>query len=375
MSKIIIALDNSHGLNTLGKRTPIFTDGIKSSYTGLNFMHEWEFSRRVVQLLKIELERCGLIVIEVSPTENDTSIEKRCQIANNAGANLYVSVHANADKGIWGNANGIETLTYGSGESLRIGQIIQRHLITDTGLRDRGMKDGSWLGVVQGTNMPAVLTENGFMDNLIEAKLLLSEQYRQKVAVAHAKGICEAFGVKYIPGVQSIVVSNGTYRSVKATVEGKEVPAIIVGDYVYVHWCSLDIVGNKDYNYKFSDNDTKVKFVINGKEVESVLYEGNSYILFSKIHKYIEWELKNGVYIFYIPKQQPAPAPTTQQVQQPVVNTQVEPKQATKDSIDILVEKGIINTPEYWRGLLEGTQQFNKDYLKILLDRVAAKLT
>lgn len=195
----LIALDNGHGLNTGGKRTPFFTDGTVSSYTGENFMHEWEFNRAVVVLLKLELERCGFSTLEISPTEEDTDLNARSNIANKAGADFFLSVHANAAGGTWGTGgNGIETLTYNKGEGLRIGKILQSKLVEATGLRNRGMVDGSWLAVVKYTKMSTALVECGFMDNMTEAKLLLSEDYRKTCAVALAQGICEAFNVSYV---------------------------------------------------------------------------------------------------------------------------------------------------------------------------------
>jgi N-acetylmuramoyl-L-alanine amidase len=197
MSKLI-ALDNGHGIRTPGKRTPKWTDGTKSIYTKNDFMHEWEFNRGVVKRLKVELERNGFRVLEVSPTDIDTSIIRRTRAANLAKADIYVSVHANALGNVWNEkVNGIETLTSGKGESLALGKILQKHMVWASGLRDRGMKDGSWLGVVKGTHMPAVLVECGFMDNPAEAKMLNMSEYRQQMAVALCKGICEYYNVVY----------------------------------------------------------------------------------------------------------------------------------------------------------------------------------
>jgi N-acetylmuramoyl-L-alanine amidase len=197
MSKLI-ALDNGHGIKTPGKRTPKWTDGTKSLYTKRDYMHEWEFNRGVVKRLKIELERNGFKVLEVSPTEVDTSIVRRCRIANTARADIFVSVHANALGNVWNDkVNGIETLTAGHGKSLELGKILQKHMVWASGLRDRGLKDGSWLGVVKGTHMPAVLVECGFMDNPAEAKMLNMAEYRQQMAVALCKGICEYYNVVY----------------------------------------------------------------------------------------------------------------------------------------------------------------------------------
>jgi N-acetylmuramoyl-L-alanine amidase len=197
MSKLI-ALDNGHGLNTAGKRTPKWTDGTKSTYTKKDFMHEWEFNRGVVKRLKVELERNGFEVLEVSPTEEDTSIRQRCRTANNAKADIFISVHANALGNRWNErVKGIETLTAGKGEGLRLGTILQKHMVNDTGLVNRGLKDGTWLGVVRLTKMPSVLVEGGFMDNPAEARLLNSSEYRDVFAKALAKGVCEYYGVKY----------------------------------------------------------------------------------------------------------------------------------------------------------------------------------
>ena len=198
MSRRLIALDNGHGLNTAGKRTPKWTDGTQSLYTKKDYMHEWEFNRGVVKRLKVLLEANGFDVLEVSPGEEDTNLMTRCKRANDAKADIYVSVHANALGNVWNErVKGIETLTFGSGESLRLGKILQKHMIWATNLTDRGMKDGKWLAVVRFTKMPAALVEGGFMDNPDEAKLLNSLQYREEIAKALACGICEYFNVQY----------------------------------------------------------------------------------------------------------------------------------------------------------------------------------
>jgi N-acetylmuramoyl-L-alanine amidase len=192
-----VALDNGHGLKTPGKRTPVFTDGTRSTYTKKNFMHEWEFNRGVVKRMVPLLEKNGFDALEVSPVESDTKINDRCKLANNSNADIFISIHANALGSTWNeNVKGIETLVGGS-ESKKLGSILQKHMVKSSGLNDRGLKDGKWLGVVKGTKMPAVLVECGFMDNPTEARLLLSSEYRDLMAVSLVKGICEYFGVAY----------------------------------------------------------------------------------------------------------------------------------------------------------------------------------
>lgn len=204
----LIAIDNGHGQNTAGKRTPVFADGTKSPKTGKNFMHEWEFNYVTAKFLATELKRCGFATKMLSDTEADTPIGTRATTANAVKADFVVSIHANALDGKWGAQNGVETLTWNAGEGLRIGKLIQDELVKATGLKNRGMKDGSWLGILKQTSMPGALVECGFMDNLIEAKLLLSEAFRKKCAVAIAKGICAGFKVPY--KADSPVVASST---------------------------------------------------------------------------------------------------------------------------------------------------------------------
>ena len=55
-------------------------------------------------------------------------------------------------------------------------------------VRDRGVK-GAKFHVLKNTNMPAVLVEVGFVSNKKEERLLKTDSYRQKVALAVANGV------------------------------------------------------------------------------------------------------------------------------------------------------------------------------------------
>ena len=197
MSKLI-AIDDGHGINTAGKRSPILPNGQKSEL-GRNYMNENLFNRAVAKYLEIELKRCGFRTLQVAPTDADTSLKDRVAAANRAKADLYVSIHANAAYGKWGNHGGIETFVYPVGESKRIGTIIHNHMLNGTKLRDRGVKNGQHLYVINSTNMPAVLVEAGFMDSNTDYIHLLKDSYRRETAQEIAIGICEAYKVKYVP--------------------------------------------------------------------------------------------------------------------------------------------------------------------------------
>ena len=184
-----VALDDGHGMQTPGKRTPAFADG--------SVMHENEFNRRVVQLLAEKLVAKGIDVVEVAPGDNDISISDRVAAANHAKVNLYVSVHANAlGGGNWSSGQGVETYHYpGSKESEKLSNIIHAKLAGGTEQKDRGVKSANFY-VLRKTAMPAVLVECGFMTNPKEAELLKSESFRIECAEEICAGICEYLGVQ-----------------------------------------------------------------------------------------------------------------------------------------------------------------------------------
>ena len=184
-----IALDDGHGIETLGKRTPLLPDG--------TFMHENEFNNAVVQLIKMKLQNQKDIFkpLLTALGDVDVSLDERVNVADNAKANIFVSVHANAMTDEFTEHSGIETFHYpGSVNGKRLAEIIHNNLIKGTPLKDRGIKTAGFY-VLKYTNMPAVLVECAFMTNLKEARLLLSGAYREECATEIYNGICEYFNV------------------------------------------------------------------------------------------------------------------------------------------------------------------------------------
>lgn len=186
----LIAIDAGHGMNTSGKRTPLFPDG--------SFMHEREFNKATANYLQLALIRCGFKTLLTAPEDNDLSLRIRTNRANAAKADLCISIHANAASGSWGNANGIETFYYPtSTEGKKAAEIIHKYLLQGTKLRDRKCKSAN-LHMVREPKMPAILVECGFMDNVSEALLLKTNNYREECAEDICQGICEYFKVVYI---------------------------------------------------------------------------------------------------------------------------------------------------------------------------------
>ena len=212
-NKYLIALDDGHGMNTPGKRTPpltkdLYIDGKLVRKKG-EVIKENEFNRAVVKYLAEALKRCGFDVLLVAPTDEDTPLATRVSRANNANADAYVSKHYNALGSIWQTkAKGLVTIIHYNHQSKtkvlannvheELWKLHSDHNCTNYGVRTDTDISGYSLYVLRNTKMPAILTESGFMDNMTEAVDMLDTNFQQADAEATCKGICKAFGVTYV---------------------------------------------------------------------------------------------------------------------------------------------------------------------------------
>ena len=95
MSKPIIILDNGHGMETPGKRSPIWDDGKQ--------LFEYEFNRDVVRRISAALNERKIENVILVPEWNDIPLADRAKRANdiakgNKGGAILISVHANAGR-------------------------------------------------------------------------------------------------------------------------------------------------------------------------------------------------------------------------------------------------------------------------------------
>ena len=185
--KYLWLLDNGHGETTPGKRSPKFDNGTR--------MFEYEFNRAVVARIKDRLDEIGVAYLDLVPGDNDVSLGDRVALAKSCDdqglEKVYISVHGNAATDDWSSASGVETFCYpGSTTGHRLGDVFQKHLIDQTGWRDRGVKEANFY-VLRKTTMPAILTENGFFSNKQQCEQMLSAEYRDKIAEAHVQAILE----------------------------------------------------------------------------------------------------------------------------------------------------------------------------------------
>lgn len=117
----------------------------------------------------------------------DDGLAFRAAIANEAGADIFVSIHCNAATSV---AAGIETFYHPeSPDGKRLASLIQGELVKARYTLNRGIKPGGELAVLHLTNMPAVLIECGFITSTLDRKTLATPKGQALIAAAIVLGI------------------------------------------------------------------------------------------------------------------------------------------------------------------------------------------
>jgi len=219
---LVVVLDPGHG----GKFPH---DGAH----GRRGLIEKNISLAVAQKTKEVLELAGATVVLTREKDDDISLAERARIANEAGADLFLSIHCNsmetrADRQI---TRGVETyflspdptdaeakmlaelenggpgavplpkaaspvegilndlaLGQARNDSAALARLVQNSVIRGTKATSRGVKQAPLL-VLSGTRMPSVLVEIGFISHAQEGRLLGREKYQARVAKALAEAV------------------------------------------------------------------------------------------------------------------------------------------------------------------------------------------
>ena len=210
-----IALDPGHGGGSLGTHTP-------------QGLMEKDLTLDIAGRLRKLLEADGFAVVMTRRADRDVSLAERGTLANQQGADVFVSIHVNWIENR--ESHGVETYFLGatqdpflsrlaaaenrdSGYSMadmrslldriyadvrrdnsrKLAELVQSSLYhslrrVNPGLDDRGVKAAPFI-VLLTTEMPAILAEVSCLSNDKEADLLSRPLYRQYIAEALAAGV------------------------------------------------------------------------------------------------------------------------------------------------------------------------------------------
>ncbi|NIM18764.1 MAG: hypothetical protein GTO51_00710 [Candidatus Latescibacteria bacterium] len=207
-----IAIDPGHGGKDYGK-------------AGITGILEKDVNLALAEKLKERIEnQLGLEVVLTRDDDMLLSLTKRTEIANEAGADLFISLHCNSwfsrstggfeayflspartewDREVARVENAADNIARGARESTNnsdidfilwdlvqneyihessyFAELIQKEMSERLEIRNRGVKQANFT-ILQGARMPAVLIETGFLSNPVEEKLLVDKDFQRRIA-------------------------------------------------------------------------------------------------------------------------------------------------------------------------------------------------
>lgn len=211
-SKVEVFLDNGHGVDTAGKRSPLFTAEMKKEF-GIDRLYEYKYTREVVKDIEKELKALGISVYIVTPEERDIALATRVKRINNRYATLkkqgkkafLISVHLDA-AGMgkeWMSATGWSSYTT-KGQNIsdilsacmyeaahEVLDPLKKRIRTDKTDKDED-KEANYY-ILKKSNVACTLSENFFQDCKDDIRFLLSKEGKKAIVDIHVKGI-----LKYI---------------------------------------------------------------------------------------------------------------------------------------------------------------------------------
>jgi N-acetylmuramoyl-L-alanine amidase len=205
MKNVVICLDNGHGEETPGKRSPWSACKVKPELP----FREYAYTRELVRMLTPLLEEDGFEVYIVAPEKYDVTLAERCKRINNkvkeakekGKHTLMVSVHNNAagNGKEWKEAYGWSVwTTRGQNNSDILAQCLYDaavEILTPLGQKtrkDRSDGDDDYEAgfyITKGSNCPAVLVENMFQDCIKEVQWMLTDEGKHALVEIHRRGI------------------------------------------------------------------------------------------------------------------------------------------------------------------------------------------
>ncbi|MGL5033251.1 MAG: N-acetylmuramoyl-L-alanine amidase family protein, partial [Microcystaceae cyanobacterium] len=154
---------------------------------GLNGVQEKNIILPISQYVGRYLEQQGIRVMQARDSDYFVSLQGRTDMANRAGADLFVSIHANSMGAARPDINGLEVYYFGD---RRLSDAIHRNILRTVSVQDRGVRKARFY-VLRNSRMPSTLVEVGFVTGYDDAPKLSDVNYQQQMAQAIARGIVE----------------------------------------------------------------------------------------------------------------------------------------------------------------------------------------
>lgn len=177
--RVLVMLDPGHG-------------GKDPGAIGVGGLKEVDVIMPIAKRVEAILERQGVAVKMTRTSDYFVGLDERVVMSRRAGANIFVSIHANSLDGR-PDVNGLETYHYNIGQSLA--DTVHRNVVSYVNskgfyLNDRRVRSARFL-VLRKSSIPAILVETGYLTSEAESARLRNPEYQRVMAEGIARGILE----------------------------------------------------------------------------------------------------------------------------------------------------------------------------------------
>jgi N-acetylmuramoyl-L-alanine amidase len=191
----VVVIDPGHGGQDTGARGRL---GVEEKQVVLD----------IARRLRAHLTSAGMTVYMTREGDRFIDLEERARMARRWNADLFISIHANSAANP--SASGAETFVLAapghsstatgsraggvsaghqhSVQSAILGYHVQRTLVAQTGVANRGLKRARFV-VLRDAPCPAVLVECGFLSNPQEERRFMDPEFRENMARGIARGV------------------------------------------------------------------------------------------------------------------------------------------------------------------------------------------
>jgi N-acetylmuramoyl-L-alanine amidase len=170
--RTVVVIDPGHG-------------GKDAGAIGIGGLREKDIILAISLQVAASLQQQGIQVVMTRSDDRFISLEGRVQMARQARASVFVSIHANSISLRRPDVNGIETYYF---SSQRLAQAIHYSILQSLSTPDRGVRQARFY-VLRNNSMPAALVEVGYVTGAGDASRLASPAYQRQMAEAIARGI------------------------------------------------------------------------------------------------------------------------------------------------------------------------------------------